>query len=145
MDGVLSSQEKWGPEAIAAGFTVLPNHFIALNQFAEEGKTLSPTEMLVVLQILSAWWSKDRLPFPSKATIATRSGLSPRQVQRALTALEQKGYIERITRYSTNQARTSNQFKLTGLVTAVINAAKEHPAAFKRQAPNKAIVDREEL
>lgn len=145
MDGVLSSQEKWGPEAIAAGFTVLPNHFLALNQFVDEQKALSPTEMLVVLQILAAWWSKDRLPFPSKATIATRAGLSPRQVQRALTALEQKGYIERVTRYSTNQARTSNQFKLDGLVTAVMNAAREHPAAFKRQAPNKTQVNDEEI
>jgi DNA-binding MarR family transcriptional regulator len=144
MDGVLGSQEKWGSEAIAAGFTVLPNHFIALNQFVGEEKALSPTEMLVTLQILSSWWSKDRLPFPSKATIASRSGLSPRQVQRALTALEQKGYVERITRYSTNQARTSNQFKLTGLVTAVAEAAKDHPAAFKRQVQSKSPVESED-
>ncbi|WP_230190534.1 helix-turn-helix domain-containing protein [Sphingobium sp. CECT 9361] len=145
MDGVLSSQEKWGLEAIAAGFTVLPNHFLALNQFVEEEKSLSPTEMIVMLQILSAWWSKDRLPFPSKATIATRSGLSPRQVQRAITSLEKKEYIERISRYSTNQGRTSNQFKLTGLVGAVMKAAKEHPAAFKRQSPSKPKVEEEVL
>lgn len=141
MDGIQSSQEKWGSDAIAAGFTVLPNHFISLNQFVPEEKRLSPTEMLVILQILAAWWSKARLPFPSKATIALRAGLSPRQVQRALTGLEDKGYIERLVRYNRSQARTSNQFELTGLVSAVVNAAENHPNAFKRQAASKVQVE----
>ena len=143
MDGVQVSQEKWGKQAIAAGFTVLPNHFLAINQFVPDDKKLSPTEMLVILQILLAWWSKDRLPFPSKATIGTRSGLSTRQVQRALTALEHKGYIERVIRFSTNRARTSNQFELAGIVSAVMQAAESNPAAFKRALASKAQADDE--
>lgn len=134
MDGASNSEEKWGSKAISAGFTVLPNHFISLNQFAPEEKRLTPTEMLVVLQILAAWWSKDRLPFPSKSTIAARAGLSPRQVQRALTGLEDKGYIKRLVRYNRSQARASNQFELSGLVTAVVQAAESNPGAFKRQS-----------
>ena len=143
MDGVVSSKDKWGSDAISAGFTVLPNHFISLNQFVEDDKKISPTEMIVILQILSAWWSKDRLPFPSKATIGTRSGLSARQVQRALTGLEDKGYINRLVRFNRNQARASNQFDLSGLVSAVANAAERHPGAFKRQNQSKPQVNEE--
>jgi len=133
MDGASTGADKWGEQAIAAGFTLLPNHFLALNQFLPDDRRLSPTEMLVLLQILSAWWSKDKLPFPSKATIAQRAGLSPRQVQRALTALEQSGFVKRVSRYNRNQGRTSNQFDLTGLVAAVVGAAESNPTAFKRQ------------
>jgi predicted transcriptional regulator len=131
MDGIASSQEKWGADAISAGFTVVPNHLIAINQFVDQAKRLSPTEMLVVLQILQAWWAKDRLPFPSKATIASRAGLSPRQVQRALTSLEAKEYIQRVKRFAANQGRTSNQYDLDGLVRTVMAVAARNPTAFK--------------
>jgi len=145
MDGIVSSEQKWGSAAINAGFSILPNHFISINQFVQEEARITPTEMLVVLQIISSWWSKERLPFPSKATIAARAGLSPRQVQRALTALEQKGYIERLTRYNRSQARASNQYDLSGLVAAVVKAAEENPGAFKRQAQSKAQVKDDDL
>jgi len=137
MSGEKTSVAKWGAEAIAAGFTVVPNHLISINQFVDEEKQLSPTEMLVILQILVVWWSKDRAPFPSKATIAQRAGLSPRQVQRALTSLEKKTYIQRITRFSTNRARTSNEYNLQGLTSIIAEAAKAHPHAFKGKAASE--------
>lgn len=145
MDGIVSSEQKWGSAAITAGFSILPNHLISLNQFLPEERRISPTEMLVVMQIISSWWSKERLPFPSKATLALRAGLSSRQVQRALTALEQKGYIERLTRYNRSQARASNQYDLAGLVGAVNQAAESHPNAFKRQAQSKTVVEDDDL
>jgi hypothetical protein len=133
-EGVARTVEKWGPEATSAGFTVLPNHLLAINQFVPKDAQLSPTEMLVLLQIVASWWSADRLPFPSKATIATRSGLSPRQVQRALSALETKGVINRRARFGVNRARSSNEYDLTGLVESVRKAATAHPTAFRRRA-----------
>src|SRR5687767_5772113 len=90
MDGVARTQQKWGEAATAAGFTVLPNHLLSINQFLSVDRQITPTEMVVLLQVLSAWWSADKLPFPSKTTIARRAGLSPRQVQRALSGLEGK-------------------------------------------------------
>jgi hypothetical protein len=129
-----TQEKKWGEAAIAAGFTVLPNHLIAINQFLEDDKRISPTEMLVALQILTSWWAVDKMPFPSKTTIAKRAALSPRQVQRALAALEDKGYIKRITRMTSNRARISNQFDVSGLASAVAAIASKHPAAFKKQS-----------
>lgn len=125
--------DKWGEAAIGAGFTLLPNHFIGINEFVDEERQLSPTEMFVLLQLLSAWWAAERLPFPSKATVARRTGLSPRQIQRAMTALEQKGYVRRVERFNEARGRMSNYYDLAGLVHAVAAAAEEHPQAFKRK------------
>ncbi len=133
MDGVARTQQKWGSAATTAGFTVLPNHLLALNQFLPPDEQVSPTEMVVLLQILTAWWSADKLPFPSKTTIGRRAGLSPRQVQRALSSLETKGYIARIARFSANRARSSNEYDLSGIVSRVKRISEANPEAFKRK------------
>ena len=42
---------------------------------------LSPTQLAVLMQLCDFWWDSERKPYPSKATLAERLGLSPRQVQ----------------------------------------------------------------
>ena len=83
--------EKWG-EAADAGFVPLPN--ILLRAQAKLG--LSPTCMVVLLNIMMHWWKSDRLPFPRSAAIAKRSGLSVRTVQRSIQEMEERGLIKRI-------------------------------------------------
>lgn len=131
-EGVARTVAKWGETATTAGFTVLPNHLLALNQFLPEGERITPTEMVVLLQILLAWWDPQKLPFPSKSTIARRAGLSPRQVQRAIAALEGKGLISRIARFSKASARSSNEYDVGGVSRIVRKYADANPAAFKR-------------
>ncbi|NIJ35319.1 helix-turn-helix domain-containing protein [Sphingomonas oligoaromativorans] len=131
MDGTLKTKEKWGAHVTASGFTIVPNHLLSINQFVQAEKMISPTEMLVLLQVLSAWWSAERLPFPSKITIAQRTGLSTRQVQRALAGLEEKGYLKRVARFSDNKSRKSNSYDLSQLVEEISRIAKENPKIFK--------------
>jgi hypothetical protein len=40
---------------------------------------------LVLLQLVGTWWRKENMPFPSMATLAVRSGVSERQIQRSIT------------------------------------------------------------
>jgi len=131
MEGLVKTKEKWGAVTAGAGFTIVPNHLLSINQFVDKEKMISPTEMFVLMHILSAWWSADRLPFPSKATIAKRAGLSSRQVQRALSSLEDKGYLERVARYGEDKGRRSSNYDITGLVSAVAALADEHPKLFR--------------
>ena len=56
------SSEKWGDAGIA-GFQVLPD--ILLKKQVELG--LSPTDMLVLINILMHWWYHDKRPFPRNA------------------------------------------------------------------------------
>lgn len=134
VDGLVKTREKWGAVTAGAGFTIVPNHLLVINQFVDKEKAISPTEMFVLMHILSAWWSAERLPFPSKATIANRAGLSARQVQRALSSLEEKGYLERVARYGEDKGRRSSNYDIAGLVSAVAELAEKHPKLFRGKA-----------
>jgi predicted transcriptional regulator len=125
---------KWGSGVATAGFTAVPNHLLSINQFLEKEKRLTPTELLTLFQILSSWWYADRLPFPSKTTIAKRLGLSPRQIQRALNGLEEKGLIRRIARYYENRGRASNSYDVSQVVEKVSDLAARNPTAFRRRS-----------
>lgn len=138
MDGVARTQQKWGEAATAAGFTVLPNHLLSINQFVGDARQISPTEMVVLLQLLAAWWSADKMPFPSKATIGKRAGLSPRQVQRALSSLEAKEYLKRKARFGSNKGRASNEYDVSGVAEVVRRLGDAYPEAFKRRATEQA-------
>ncbi len=54
---------------------------------------LTPTEVVVLLNVLMHWWFAERKPYPRPTTIAKRMGTAPRTVQRALKRLTQKGVI----------------------------------------------------
>lgn len=85
---------KWGKEVATGGFTQIPNHLIRINMFVHDDVKLSPTEMLVLLQLVASWWKKDEMPFPSMRTLSERIGISERQVQRSIKSIEQKGYVK---------------------------------------------------
>ena len=82
--------EKWG-EAARAGFQAVPD-LLLKNQ-----KTLgiNAVELVVLLNVLMHWWYRDQKPFPRPTTIAKRMGANVRTVQRAISALEAAGLIER--------------------------------------------------
>lgn len=79
-----------------AGFLVIP---VALLRHQNE-LGLEAGDLLVALNILGAWWYRDRLPFPSTRTIAVRMGVTMRTVQRHLTKLEELGLIRRLRNQS---------------------------------------------
>jgi DNA-binding MarR family transcriptional regulator len=132
--GLTATRKKWGEYATEGGFTIIPNHLLAINQFVTEDKRITPTEMVVLFQLLLTWWSPDRLPFPSKATIGRRTGLSPRQVQRALGGLEAKGYLSRIARFVENRGRISNVYQLGPLTAVIERIARENPKIFRQKS-----------
>lgn len=84
------SSEKWGDAGIA-GFQVLPD--ILLKKQVELG--LSPTDMLVLINILMHWWYHDKRPFPRNALIASRMGVDARTVQRSIRKMTDLGLIRR--------------------------------------------------
>lgn len=87
--------DKWGVTVAERGFAQIPNQLLQLNMYVHEDHKLPPAEMIVLLQLVASWWKKDEMPYPSMRTIADRAGISERQVQRAIKALEDKGYIKR--------------------------------------------------
>lgn len=123
--------EKWGQAVAERGFAQIPNYLLLLNGFLDPERRLTPVEMLVLLQLVGAWWQKDNMPFPSMATLATRSGVSERQVQRAVTRLVKDGIIGKTKRRSQGII-ASNAYDMTPLVKLLEEVAKAYPNEFPR-------------
>ena len=111
-DGDKTSAKKWGRAVLDLGFCVIPS--LLLRGQARLG--ISPVQLVILLHIIDHWWFAEQLPFPSKASIASRCNLSPRQVQRYRTELEERGYLKRVDRFADHKGQQSNYYDLTGLV-----------------------------
>jgi hypothetical protein len=122
--------EKWGEAVAGRGFAQIPNYLLLANQFLDP--RLSPIELLLLVQLVGTWWRKGELPFPSVATLATRCGVSGRQIQRAIAQLEKRELVKRVSRRAQGLI-ASNAYDLAPLVTLLERVAKAFPNAFPRK------------
>jgi len=107
-----SSNDKWGSKVMDLGFCILPSLLFR----AQRRLGLSPTQLAVLVQLADFWWDAGRKPFPKKADLALRLGLSERQVQRYIAELETAGFVQRIERTASHRGKISNEYDLSGLV-----------------------------
>lgn len=110
---------RWTPLLARVGHTPISSAFL---EHAHELK-LTPSEQLLLIQILSFKWD-EAAPFPAVGTLATRMGVSERQVRKLLAAMEHgAGVIRRVERIG-----RSNSFDLQPLfekLEALVRA--KHP------------------
>lgn len=78
-------------EASVGGFQAVPD--ILLKQQAQ--LKLTPTDVVVLLNIMMHWWYPDQKPFLRSTSIARRMGVAPRTIQRSIRSLEELGYLSR--------------------------------------------------
>lgn len=123
------AEDKFGVATMKHGYTMLPNLLIQAQGRLEVGHA----EFNVLVQLISHWWEADKNPHPAKETIARRMGISPRQVQRYLTRLEEAGLIERIERFSGRKAQIANAYSLNGLVTKLGEIEPEFRKAVEQR------------
>ena len=123
---------KWGAAVAGRGFAQVPNYLLLLNQFLDEEKRLSPAELLVLIELVGAWWARDEMPFPALKTLATRCGISDRQAQRAVSRLEEIHLIKRVKRKQSGMI-ASNAYDMTPLVGFLGEIAKAFPNEFERK------------
>lgn len=123
---------KWGEAVAGRGFAQVPNYLLLLNQFLDEEKRLSPAELLVLIELVGAWWERDEMPFPALKTLATRCGISDRQAQRAVSRLEEIHLIKRVKRKQSGMI-ASNAYDMTPLVRFLGEVAKAFPNEFERK------------
>jgi predicted transcriptional regulator len=123
--------DKWGTPVAERGFAQVPNYLLLLNQFLDQDHRLAPAELLVLIQLVGSWWRKDALPFPSMGTLATRCGVSSRQIQRAINRLESLGLISRVKRRA-HGIIASNAYDLGPLAAVLGEIAKAFPNEFPR-------------
>ena len=87
------TQKKWGDLILGGGktgFTIVPDALLR----HQGSMKISPSEMVVLLNLVAFWWFSDKPPFPGNETLARRIGFNKRTVQRAVLGLKKKGLIE---------------------------------------------------
>lgn len=118
------NRTKWTPGLMRAGWVLLPN--VLIEKQLELG--LDPVDLNIVLHLAAHWWVPDVLPRPSKARMAAAMDLSPRTLQRRLTALHDRGLVKRNIRGTSTNTKT-NSYDLSGLIDAAtplaLDLAKE--------------------
>jgi predicted transcriptional regulator len=127
--------DKWGEEVAKRGFAQIPNYLLLLNQFLDEKERLPPVELLVLMQLVGSWWKKEAPPYPSMSTLASRCGVSTRQIQRAINSLSDRGFISRSSRRGMRGVKATNAYSLVPLVEVLNVVAKAFPNAFPRSVP----------
>lgn len=123
---------KWGARVAGRGFAQIPNYLLELNRFVDDEHKLNATEMLTLIHLVASWWKKNEMPFPSMRTLSERSGVSERQVQRALKSLEGKGYFKK-ERKRIKTVISSNVYDLTPTVKILDEIAEHYGNAHPRR------------
>jgi predicted transcriptional regulator len=91
-EATITVKEKWqGAVNEGSGFVAVPMALLRLQSRYD----LSPTDMLVLINLLAHWWDPSKPVFPRSTTIAKRMGVDLRTVQRATRKMEKAGLIER--------------------------------------------------
>lgn len=104
---------KWTKPVMQRGFTIVPNLLLS----HQHSLGLSSPECMLLIHLITYWWESDKNPYPSKAVLAQRMGISERQVQRYISELIQKGFIRRKPEEIRGRTgRTIVSFDLSGLV-----------------------------
>jgi hypothetical protein len=124
------SEMKWGAEVMKLGYCILPSILLQ----AQARLCISPQQMIVLLQLAEHWWREDSKVFPAKAALASRVGLSEKQIQRHIAVLEQKKLVKRIERILPGRGKVSNEYDLSGLVRKLKEIAPEFEEAKKMKA-----------
>ena len=86
-------EELWGGAVTAAsGFVALPMCLLRL----QSKLRLSPTDLVVMSNLLAHRWKASDAVFPRTTTIANRMGVTPRTVQRSAEKMIKAGLMERV-------------------------------------------------
>lgn len=114
-------EQRWTAPLIRAGYTVIPNAIL----LRQRAIGIDSIDLNIIAQIASYWWSKEKLPYPSKQRIADAIGIDASTVRRRLAALEKAKLVRRIQRPGTHGGNDTNLYDLSPLIAAATPFAAE--------------------
>lgn len=113
---------KWG-ELAKAGFQIIPDILLK----SQSRLALTPTDMIVLLNLTMDWKCPTTRPYPRSTTIAGRMGNVARTIQRALATLKKLGLLVKVK--ETSAGGVDRQvYDLSGLVERLAMLADDDPS-----------------
>jgi len=119
---------KWGDLGVG-GFQQVPDALLR----HQGALGLSPTDLVVLLNVTMHWWDSEVLPFPSTSSIARRMDTSRRTVERSLKHLKKLGLMKRLTPEERADGSTFRRFDFSGLIERLEQLADSDPQHFARR------------
>lgn len=114
-------EQKWSPELIEAGWTVLPAALIE----HQRALGLDAIDINIILHLANRWWTADNRPMPSKNSIAEAMHIDPSTVRRRIQAMEKANFVRREERRVSKVGSKTNIYHLDGLIEALKPFAAE--------------------
>lgn len=108
-------EQKWSPELIEAGWTVLPAALIE----HQRALGLDAIDINIILHLANRWWTADNRPMPSKNSIAEAMNIDPSTVRRRVQSMEKSGFIRREERRLSKVGSKTNIYHLDGLINSL--------------------------
>jgi predicted transcriptional regulator len=105
-------EQKWSPELIEAGWTVLPAVLIE----HQRALGLDAIDMNIIVHLANRWWTADNRPMPSKNSIAEAMKIDPSTVRRRIQRMEKANLIRREERRISKVGSKTNIYHLDGLI-----------------------------
>lgn len=105
-------EQKWSPELIEAGWTVLPAALIE----HQKALGIDAIDINIILHLANRWWTADNRPMPSKNSIAEAMQIDPSTVRRRIQRMEKAGFIRREERRVSKVGSKTNVYHLDGLI-----------------------------
>ena len=126
---------RWSKPVLDRGFTIVPN--LLLSHQEELG--LPGLQCLLLIHLLTYWWESGKNPYPSKAVLARRMGVSERQIQRYISDLIKNGFLRRKREdLLSKSGRFILSFDLSGLVEKLRSLDKSIPTRAETPTARKA-------
>ena len=127
------NEKKWSPEVMGAEFTVLPNVLFE----RQKALGLDPLDINILCLLSTYWWKAEDLPRPAKTTIAEAVGRDASTVRKRIKAMEDLGFIRRVSRRTSLRGSEPNEYDFSGLVEKLKPLAVEKIAERERKAQAK--------
>lgn len=91
---------KWGSDVTNFGFQIVPDAILKYQAILGRDadgcdEAVSSPELVVLLNVLMHWWTRDMVPFPAAQLIAERIGVERRSVDRAVEGLVRKQILRK--------------------------------------------------
>lgn len=112
--------KKWGKPTKEAGWTSVPNMLI----YRQRSLDISPLDLNILLHLMSYWWDSDKIPFPSKDTLAESIGVRPGTIRKRIKGMEAAGFLKRIERRRESGRSGTNEYDLSPLREKLIQYAE---------------------
>ena len=107
-----STERIFGSQVYSHGYTGVPNILLR----AQKRLGISPTQLNIIVQLLSYYYDPHRPPFPAKRELAKRIGITEQTLRINIKALEEAGLVTREQQKTAAGDYGSNRYHLNGLI-----------------------------